>query len=115
MPPPHRNYPGRAPCGGEEMGTGTADVVLGVEVPLFWDSPEAAKLFGFSYQNGNDVHKGVQDIVTSLTRAQQSHDGYKHFVTNIDHAPLTPIQIFCLKSQCIYLWTAYQIALKKLG
>ena len=72
---------------------GTADVALGVEVPLFWDSPEAAKLFGFSYQDGDDVHKGVQDIVSSLTRAQQSHDGYKHFVANIlDRAPLTPIQ-----------------------
>ncbi len=64
---------------------------------------------------GDDVHKGVQDIITSLTRAQQSHDGYKHFVANIDQAPLTPIQIFRLKSQCLYLRTAYQIALKKLG
>jgi hypothetical protein len=45
--PPIEITPGRAPCGGEEMGT--ADV--GVGVPLFWDSPEAAKLFGFSYQN----------------------------------------------------------------
>jgi hypothetical protein len=55
-------------------------------LPLYWDSPEAAKLFGFSYQDGDDVHKGVQDIITSLTRAQQSHDGYKHFVANIDQA-----------------------------
>ena len=82
--------------------TATADVGAAV-LPLFWNSPEAAKLFGFSYQDGDDVHKGVQDIVTSLTRAQQSHDGYKHFVANIDRAPLTPIQIFCLKSQCYQL------------
>ena len=32
--PPIEITPGRAPCGGEEAGTGTADVV-GVEVPTF--------------------------------------------------------------------------------
>jgi hypothetical protein len=103
---------------GGEVGCQLVSVVgsnFGSSLPLYWDSPEAAKLFGFSYQDGDDVHKGVQDIVTSLTRVQQSHDGYKHFVANIYRAPLTPIQIFCLKSQCLYLWTAYQIALKKLG
>jgi hypothetical protein len=83
--------------------------------PLFWDSPEAAKLFGFSYKNGDDVYKGVQDIVTFLSRAQQSHHGYKSFVAHIDCAPLTDTQIFRLRSQCLYLRTAYQIALKKLG
>jgi hypothetical protein len=103
---------------GGEVGCQVGSVVgsnVGSSLPLYWDSPEAAKLFGFSYQDGDDVHKGVQDIVTSLTRAQQSHDGYKHFVANIDRAPLTPIQIFRLKSQCLYLRTAYQIALTKLG
>ena len=59
---------------------------VGSSLPLYWDSPEAAKLFGFSYQDGDDVHKGVQDIITLLTWAQQSHDGYKHFVANIDQA-----------------------------
>jgi hypothetical protein len=100
-PAPIEITPGRAPCGGKETWTGTADVVLGVEVPLFWDSPKAAKLFGFSYQDGDDVHKGVQDIVTSLTRAQQSHDGYKHFVANIDRAPLTPR--ICWRGNPIFL------------
>ena len=103
---------------GGEVGCQVGSVVgsnVGSSLPLYWDSPEAAKLFGFSYQDGDDVHKGVQDIITLLTRAQQSHDGYKHFVANIDQAPLTPIQIFRLKSQCLYLRTAYQIALKKLG
>ena len=55
--PPIEITPGRSPCGGEETGTGTADEVSSVEVPLFWDSPEAAKLFGFSYENGDDEHR----------------------------------------------------------
>jgi hypothetical protein len=88
---------------------------VGSLIPSYWDSPEAAKLFGFSYQNGDNVYNGVQDIVTLLSRAQQMHDGYKGLVANIDRAPLTPIQIFRLKNQCLYLRTAYQIALNKLG
>jgi hypothetical protein len=93
---------------GGKVGCQLGSVVgfnFGSSLPLYWDSPEAAKLFGFSYQDGDDVHKGVEDIVTSLTRVQQSHDGYKHFVANNYRAPLTPIQIFRLKSQCLYLRT----------
>ncbi len=104
--------PGRAVDGDE---TATADVGAAV-LPLFSDSPEAAKLFGFSFRNGDNVYKGLTDIVQLLSHAQQSHDGYRWFVANVDCAPLTPTQIFCLRSQCLYyLCTAYQIALEKLG
>jgi hypothetical protein len=103
--------PGRAV---DDDDTATADVGA-TGLPLFWDSPEAAKLFGFSFQNGNNVNKGLTDIVQLLSHAQQSHDGHRRFVANVDHAPLTPTQIFHLRSQCLYLRTAYQIALEKLG
>jgi hypothetical protein len=120
---------------GGEVGCQVGSVVgsnVGSSSPLYWDSPEAAKLFGFSYQDGDDVHKGVQDIITLLTRAQQSHDGYKHFVANIDQAPLTPIQIFRLKPSevvdccvfahetknlsiaCINLWVYFYYSTPKL-
>ena len=99
-PAPIEITPERTPCGSKETWTGTADVALGVEVPLFWDSPEAAKLFGFSFQNGDNVYKGLTNIVQLLSHAQQSHDGYRRFVANVDRAPLTPTQIFHLRSQC---------------
>ena len=101
-----------------EVGCQVGSVVgpnVGLSLLSYWDSPEAATLFGFSNENGDDVHKGVQDIVTLLSRAQQLHDGYTCFVANINCAPLTLTQIFCLKSQCLYLRTAYQIALMKFG
>ncbi len=68
--------PGRAFDGDD---TATADVGA-TELPLFWDSPEAAKLFGFSFRNGNNNYKGLTDIVQLLSHAQQSHDGYRRFV-----------------------------------
>ncbi len=48
--------------------TATADVGVAV-LSLFWDSPEAAKLFGFSFQNGDNVYKGLTDIVQLLSHA----------------------------------------------
>ena len=66
---------------------------VGSSLPSYWDSPEAAKLFGFSYKNGDDVYMGLQQIVESLSYTQQSHDGYKRFVAHIEHEPLTPKQI----------------------
>jgi hypothetical protein len=62
-------------------------------LPSYWDSPEAAKLFGFSYKNGDDVYMGLQQIVESLSYTQQSHDGYKRFVAHFERGPLTPKQI----------------------
>ncbi len=91
--------PGRAVDAEETV---TADVGVAV-LPLFWDSPEASKLFGFSFRNGYNVYKGLTNIIQLLSHAQQSHDGYRRFVANVDRAPLTPTQIFFLESQCLYL------------
>jgi hypothetical protein len=86
---------------------------VGSSLPLYWDSPEAAKLFGFSYKNGDDVYMGLQQIVESLLYTQQSHDLYKRVVAHVEREPLTPKQIFHIQIQCLYLRTAYSIALKK--
>jgi hypothetical protein len=66
---------------------------VGSSLPSYWDSHEAAKLFGFSYKNGDDVYMGLQQIVESLSYTQQSHDGYKRFVAHVEREPLTPKQI----------------------
>ena len=88
---------------------------VGSSLPLYWDSPEAAKLFGFSYKNGDDVYTGLQQIIELLSYTQQSHDGYKHVVAHVECKPLTPKQIFHIQNQCLYLRTAYSIALTKMG
>jgi len=36
---------------------------VGSSLPLYWDSPDAVKLFGFSYKNGDDVYTGLQQII----------------------------------------------------
>ena len=103
---------------GGEVGCQVGSVVgsnVGSSLPSYWDSPEAAKLFGFSYKNGDDVYLGLQQIVESLSYTQQSHDGYKRFVAHVEREPLTPKQIFHIQNQCLYLRTAYSIALTKMG
>ena len=44
---------------------------VGSSVPLYWDSPEAAKLFRFSHKNGDDLYTGLQDIVELLSRGKK--------------------------------------------
>jgi hypothetical protein len=43
--------------------------------PVYWDSSEAAKLFGFN--QGEDVHNKLGERVTLLKGAIQKPDGYK--------------------------------------
>jgi hypothetical protein len=102
--------PGRAVDGDDAV---TADVGV-TGLPLFWDSPEAAKLFGFSYNNGDDVYGRLKDRIHLLSEVQRSEDGYKRFVIDIEKKPLSTKQIFLFRKKCMYLRTAYIIALKKL-
>ena len=103
--------PGRAVDGNDTV---TADVGV-TGLPLFWDSPEAAKLFGFSYNNGDDVYGRLKDRIHLLSEVQRSEDGYKRFVIDIEKKPLSTKQIFLFRKKCMYLRTAYIIALEKLG
>ncbi len=34
-------------------------VITPCNLPIYWESPEAAKLFGFDYKNGDDVFDGL--------------------------------------------------------
>ncbi len=103
--------PGRAVDGNDTV---TADVGV-TGLPLFWDSPEAAKLFGFSYNNGDDVYGRLKDRIYLLSEVQRSEDGYKQFVIDIEKKPLSTKLIFLFRKKCMYLRTAYIIALEKLG
>ena len=63
---------------------------IGSSLPLYWDSPEAAKLFGFNYKNGDVGYTGLQQIIELLSYTQQSHDGYKRVVAHVECEPLSP-------------------------
>ncbi len=82
--------PGRAVDGDDAV---TADVGA-TGLPVFWDSPEAAKLFGFSYNNGDDVYGRLKDRIHLLSEVQRSEDGYKRFEIDIEKKPLSTKQIF---------------------
>jgi hypothetical protein len=86
------------------------------DLPIYWESPEAAKLFGFDYKNGDgdDVFNGLTARVNILTEVLRSSDGYKRVVSHSEEN-LLPEQIFHIRNKCLYLRTAYTIALNKLG
>jgi hypothetical protein len=84
-------------------------------VSIYWDSSEAAKLFGFSYKNGDNMYERLKDRIRLLSEVQRSEDGYKRFVSDIEKKQLTTKQIFLFRKKCLYLRTAYVIALEKLG
>ena len=59
---------------------------VGSSLPSYWDSPEAAKLFGFSYKNGDDVYLGLQQIVESLFEFVCQSLGTEALITTKYHA-----------------------------
>ena len=63
-------------AGEDEMVTAAADGDAGGMPirPLFWESPEAAKLFGFNYNSGEDVLIGLRERVKMLANVLQSCD-----------------------------------------
>jgi hypothetical protein len=74
-------------AGEDEMVTAAADGDAGgMPVrPLFWESPEAAKLFGFNYNSGEDVLIGLRERVKMLANVLQSCEGYKDVVDHCEH------------------------------
>ncbi len=82
--------------------------------PIYWDSLEAAKLFGFNYSNRDDVFDGLKVRVKILTEVLRSSDAYKRIVSHSEENLLHE-QIFHIRNKCLFLCTAYVIASKKLG
>jgi hypothetical protein len=58
---------------------------------------------------------GLRERLKILSDVLQSCEGYKHVVDHREESPLSPEQIFYLRNKCLYLRTAYSIALDKLG
>jgi hypothetical protein len=88
-------------------------------ISIYWSSSEAAKLFGFPV--GTDVYHSLQDRIDSLEEATLSVNGYKQLLlsnnnnNNEEQQPMTEFQIFKFRHQCLFLRTAYQVAIEKMG
>ncbi len=55
------------------------------DLPIYWEPPEAAKLFGFNYKDGegDDVFDGLTVRVEILTEVLRSADGYKRTYSSL--------------------------------
>ena len=82
--------------------------------PVYWDSPEAAKLFGFNYDEGCNVYNGLVDRCELLRGVLRRPKGYKSIIQHSDE-PQTENQVFQIRNKCVFLLRAYEIALKKMG
>ena len=77
------------------------DVSLGnSNKPVYWDSPEAAKLFGFN--KGEDVCSKLGERVTLLKRALEKPDGYKSILQRSEDT-LNADQVFKIRNKCVFL------------
>jgi hypothetical protein len=69
---------------------------------------------------GTDVYHSLQDRIDSLEEATLSVNGYKQLLLNSNNnndqqQPMTEKQIFKFRHQCLFLRTAYQVAIEKMG
>jgi hypothetical protein len=84
-------------------------------IPIYWDLPEAAKLFGFNYANGNDVFQGIEKQIGFLAKVSKSHDGHKKIVRDIDKGPLSSTQIFLHQEPMSISAHCLLYSIKKIG
>jgi hypothetical protein len=80
--------------------------------PVYWDSPEAAKLFGFNYDEGCYVYNGLVDRCELLRGVLRRPKGYNSIIQYNDE-PLSENQVFQIRNKCVFLLRAFEIALKK--
>ena len=76
------------PEGGDETMVGGATSINARRggcgsVPIYWDLPEASKLFGFCYKNGDNVFQGIEKQIDLLAEGLKSHDGYKKLLETL--------------------------------
>lgn len=78
---------------------------------MFWQSKEAAKLFGF--EQGQDVRKGIQDKIVLLRKANESANGWKELIPNDGKDEIySQNDIMVLRQKSQYLIKAYILALR---
>ena len=103
-------------CGGEDEGC-----ALGGEPEednthdMYWQSPEAKKLFEFSGENV-DVVEGLQYRINLFKQVLENEDGYQLVIpmTEDSSLGLSSHSKFTIRNKSLFLLRAYQVALSKL-
>jgi hypothetical protein len=83
---------------------------------LYWESPEAAILFGFEF--GADVLEGLRDRIIMLQKVNEFEDGFKLVIpaNGNDHDDdLSSHNIFTIRHKSLFLLKAYQLAIEKMN
>lgn len=87
------------------------------QIPVYWYSSEAAKLFGFPYGEGSAnviVYTALEEKIALLEKVINTPDGYKLVVTHSDER-FSAYNKNIIHMKCVYLRNAYRIALDKMG
>jgi hypothetical protein len=79
---------------------------------IYWESSEAAKLFGFDH--GDDVYVGLQNRIKLLSGAISTCHGYRDIVDG-GGENLSLQQVFDLRVRAVYLRCSYAVAIELLG
>ena len=87
---------------------------LAFSVSIYWESREAANLFGFNYDEEEDVYQGLKDRIHMLGIVVKKPNGYKNAVEKSDEF-MSDYSIFTIRNKCIFLRAAYEIAIQDMG
>ena len=95
-----------------EIGGGIERNVDGATRSVYWDSTEAAKLFGCT--QGEDVFDFLVTHMKQLTSALQCSEAYKIIVVG-GGEHMSQHDIFTIRNRCFFLRLAYIYAMERLG
>ena len=99
--------------GGSETGTQNTNQ-HNAQRPIYWQSERAAELFGFSFDDGEDVYEGLKQRIDLFTKVLNHPDGWKEVVDRSDEH-LSSHGLYKIRNKCIFLRAAYKKALDVMG
>ena len=74
---------------------------LAFSVSIHWESREAANLFGFNYDEEEDVYQGLKDRIHMLGIVVKKPNGYKNAVEKSDKF-MSDYSIFTIRNKFIF-------------
>ena len=74
---------------------------MAFSVSIHWESREAANLFGFNYDEEEDVYQGLKDRIHMLDIVVKKPNGYKNAVEKSDEF-MSDYSIFTIRNKFIF-------------
>ena len=99
---------------GEVVAKSKSETQTTKKMPVWWLSPDAAKLFGIP--KGEDVVKGLNERIELLRKVNQSVDGWKSIVPNDGiQDSYNERDILFVRHKALYLIKSYLLALENMN